>query len=291
MPVQKTCSVCGKEFSVANARAATAKTCSQACRGVLIAKAYEEQRVQSECLKCGEPISVSVGRAARGNGMYCGRACKDLAQVGKRFTDLVSDGEEIHLATGYVHQWARSHPFASRGKVFQHRLVMEAMMAGATGHHFLVEINGRNYLKPGIDVHHKNEIKDDNRPENLIACTKSAHKDIHAGRIPMVGEVWPSQGDEIAATPRTVYRTCEHCGATFTKKRSDVNRGAGKFCSSQCHRASQATSGLPALIPSSCQVCGAGFVAKRHRVLAGQGRYCSTACRIKFLATTHTKEK
>lgn len=291
MPIQKTCSVCGKEFTAANARAETAKTCSQACRGVLIAQAYEAQRVQRECLKCGEPISVSVGRSERGNGMYCGKVCKDLALVGKRFTDLVSDGEETHLATGYVYERARSHPFASRGKVFQHRLVMESMMVGVPGHHFLIEIKGKHYLKPGIDVHHKNEIKDDNRPQNLIACTKAAHKDMHAGRASMAGEVWPAQGDEIAATARTVYRCCEQCGTSFTKKRSEAARGAGRFCSSKCHRASQATSGLPALIQTACQVCGSEFAAKRHRVLKGQGRYCSNPCRIKFLATTHTKEK
>ena len=291
MPVQKTCSVCGKEFSVANARAETAKTCSQACRGVLIAKAYEERRVQSECLKCGEPISVSVGRAARGNGVYCGRACKDLALVGKRFTDLVSDGEEIHLATGYVYERARNHPFAVQGRVFQHRLVMESMMAGAAGHHFLVEINGKHYLKPGIDVHHKNEIRNDNRPENLIACTKPAHKDIHAGRTPMAGEVWPSNGDEMAASPRSVLKTCAVCAKSFSIRKSHADRGAGKFCSRACFRAEHEASGLPAKVDRDCQVCGSAFKAPRFQVLAGRGRYCSTACRIKFLATTHTKEK
>lgn len=290
MPVQKTCSVCGKEFTAANARAETAKTCSRACKGHLTAKAYEAQRVKRECLKCGAAISVSVGRAERGNGMYCGRACQGLAQIGRSFVDLVGDGEEIHLPTGYVYEYARSHPFASRGRVFQHRLVMESMMVGVPGHPFLIEIEGKRYLKPGIDVHHKNEVKDDNRPENLIACTKAAHKDMHAGKSPMTGEVWPAQGDEVAASPRTVYRSCERCGATFIRKRSEVDRGSTRFCSRKCHRDSQAVSGLPAWVPTACHVCGKEFLAKRSKVLAGQGRYCSNPCRIKFLATTHTKE-
>lgn len=290
MPVQKLCSVCGKEFTAANARAETAKTCSRACKGQITTQAYEAQRVKRECLQCGDAISVSVGRAERGNGLYCTRACKNLGAIGKRFTELVDDGDEVHAITGYVYEYARKHPFASRGRVFQHRLVVESMMVGAPGHHFLVEIAGRYYLKPGIDVHHKNEIKDDNRPENLIACTKAAHKDMHAGKTPMAGEVWPEQGDEIAASPRLLLRSCKQCGQGFTVKRSKAELGSGHFCSMTCFRQSQASSGLPAKIPKSCLVCGQGFIAERWQVLLGRGRYCSNPCRIKFLATTHTKE-
>lgn len=290
MPVQKQCSVCGKEFTVANARAETAQACSRACKGKLSAAAHEAQRVKRECLQCGAALSVSAGRAARGNGAYCDRECKRLGQVGNSFRDLVADGKETRLATGYVYEQATGHPFASRGRVFQHRLVMEAMMSAVPGHPFLVEVSGKWYLKPGIDVHHKNEAKDDNRPENLVACTKAAHKDMHAGKAPMAGEVWPGQGDEIAASARTVYRCCERCGASFTKKRSEAERGGGRFCSMTCFRQSQASSGLPAKIPKSCLVCGQGFIAERWQVLLGRGRYCSNPCRIKFLATTHTKE-
>lgn len=292
MPVQKSCLVCGKEFTVPPTRAETAKTCSQACRGVLIAKAYEDKRVQTECLQCGEKISVPASRHERGNGLYCGNDCRNLSMVGKGFRELVADGAESPTSGGYIYERERDHPFASRGKVMQHRLVMERLLVMSNpSHHFLIEVNGSKYLKPGIHVHHKNEIKTDNRHENLVICTPAAHLDIHAGRTPMAGEIWPESGDEIAASPRSYYRECQHCGKTFKARKADVDRGKGKYCSRECHRDHQAAeSGLPPRFKKPCEVCGTEFEAKRSKAVNGQARFCSNPCRIKFLATTHTKE-
>lgn len=286
MPVSKQCEVCGKQFMAANARADTAKACSRACSGMLMASAYSAKRVKVECLKCGKPMEIPPSHAARGNGLYCSKDCHRLSQVGKRFTDKAELGNETMSSQGYVYERVGDHPFASRGRVFQHRLVIERMLAkSAPTHPFVVTVDGQPYLRPDIDVHHRNEVKTDNRPENLVACTKAAHKDMHAGKTPMAGEVWPTSGDEVETAPRLLLRHCQHCATPFTAKRSVVERGAGKFCSRKCLFDFTNPDGLPLMVPRSCQACGKEFIARRAKVLEGAAKFCSRDCSAKRLKT------
>lgn len=73
---------------------------------------------------------------------------------------------------GYVFVYQPNHPFAmGRSKyVMEHRLVMENKI-------------GR-YLKPEEQVHHINQIKNDNRSENLqLYANNSEHKRLHVKKI------------------------------------------------------------------------------------------------------------
>jgi len=73
---------------------------------------------------------------------------------------------------GYVMEYAPSHPAAegNKGYVMQHRLVMERVL-------------GRR-LAPEELVHHINENKADNRPENLELMSRSDHISHHKDGFP-----------------------------------------------------------------------------------------------------------
>ena len=76
-------------------------------------------------------------------------------------------GGKFLNSQGYVLIYSPNHPYKDcRGYVREHRLVMEKQL-------------GR-YLKPKEVVHHLNEVKDDNRIENLrFFCSSSKHSKNH----------------------------------------------------------------------------------------------------------------
>ena len=74
-----------------------------------------------------------------------------------------------YMQLGYILVHSPSHPYhTKKGYVFEHRLVIEKQI-------------GR-YLQPGEEAHHINKMKDDNRPENLMAFrSKGIHVSFEAG--------------------------------------------------------------------------------------------------------------
>ena len=69
-------------------------------------------------------------------------------------------------SNGYILIWQPDHPRANIGGYIKRA-------------HLVVEKKIGRYLYPREITHHENEIKDDDRPENIKVTTHSKHRSIH----------------------------------------------------------------------------------------------------------------
>ncbi len=113
---------------------------------------------------------------------------KKLAEKTKRKNDnklgLINskyrDYKRRMTPDGYVLVSIKNHPYSTGGYVREHRLVIEDWLRiNDPDNPFLVDVDGIKYLREEYQVHHCNRIKIDNRPENLVVVTQSAHNGIH----------------------------------------------------------------------------------------------------------------
>ena len=127
-------------------------------------------RTERRCTECGRWFQPSSRHlrcpACRSrNSCQCGEpkqgksaTCANCRSVAGSSNGRWRGGRTRHKA-GYVMLWTPDHPRAGKGQyVFEHILVMERIL-------------GR-YLLPTESVHHRNGVRDDNRPENLELWTR-----------------------------------------------------------------------------------------------------------------------
>lgn len=117
-----------------------------------------------ECLECGSPITAEHLPEGwrRNQGLRRLRFCNKRCST--RHTARNRAGTTYRRLTtrGYVEVWNPTHPMAQKsGYMMEHRLVMSEHL-------------GRS-LEPWEVVHHKNEVRTDNRLENLELLTKDVH--------------------------------------------------------------------------------------------------------------------
>lgn len=175
--VKKNCKRCGKSFIGRDTR----NYCSPRCKSLdgWDTRGRGRNFFEGTCEVCGKKFRANDYRPRRACSIQCGVILREKNGWKSPWED-----EDIHppgykggvIKKGqYLIEYVPDHPNAdAKGYVMQHRLVMERML-------------GR-YLKKREQVHHKNGIKTDNRPENLEIVTHAKPY----GRV-----------------------TCPHCGEDF----------------------------------------------------------------------------
>lgn len=136
------------------------RTCTQCCAE------FSPSSRHAKCPTCRSKNSARFGACRCGARKRVESAlCNTCARSGARNGNW-KGGRVLHQK-GYVYIRAPEHPRGKpRGYVFEHVLVMEAML-------------GR-YLLPNETVHHKNGRRGDNRPSNLELWVASPRHGIRA---------------------------------------------------------------------------------------------------------------
>jgi HNH endonuclease len=115
------------------------------------------------CPACRAKTACACGRTKQSKSEQCS-SCRTVANEANGNWK----GGRTRHKSGYVMVRVPDHPRAGKSPyLFEHILVAEAML-------------GR-YLEPGESVHHRNGVRDDNRPENLELWTTPQPSGIRAG--------------------------------------------------------------------------------------------------------------
>lgn len=183
--VELSCQACGVKFQVPHWRK-EAKFCSAGCAGRHRNDHLKKPKVEFICPECGVFFWEHKSRARWRR--FCSNECRNKneqyrQEVGERCAgdkQYKWKGGIAQHSDGYLYEKCYGHPKANKDYVLQHRLVMERWLREFQPESAaLVEIAGEKYLRPDIIVHHKNQIRTDNRIENLQLTTNGDHQRLH----------------------------------------------------------------------------------------------------------------
>lgn len=158
--------------------------------------AQTEEWNNAECCVCGKKFHRKPSALKKAKTHYCSKICHYKAkkeymkgsgnhQYGIKGKDNASWKSDIRESRyGYIMIRDNNHPFCDKsGWVWEHRIVAEKYYLNEKNS---IEINGKRYLNPKYEVHHRNFNKKDNRKENLVVLTPAEHRRLHCKLNPRV---------------------------------------------------------------------------------------------------------
>lgn len=118
----------------------------------------EKPNTPRVCQYCGCDFMAFAYAVRKGYGLFCSRSCSRKDKTGEKSSRYRTG---VYLATnGYYYYSAGPHKDRQ-----VHRVMMEQHLGSALGRHEI--------------VHHKNEVKTDNRIDNFEVMSQSEHMKHH----------------------------------------------------------------------------------------------------------------
>lgn len=183
------CAYCGVDVQIYHKKRLKAKHtfCSTTCAGKFIKSKSE---LNTRCDNCGIMFHLKPCHKNRYKTHCCSKECliefksKNMTGEGNHQYGLKGrlnptwKSDERITEYGYRVIRCLHHPFRTKYDfVFEHRLVAEKYLLDEFNS---IEVDGKLYLKPELEVHHIDEDKLNNNPNNLLILTKSEHMRLHS---------------------------------------------------------------------------------------------------------------
>lgn len=186
------CEYCQKEIDVfpsrlKNKTICCSKKCSLALRKQR--RLQDENYLNCSCAICGKKFHLKKSGAENGSKHCCSKECaqelrrqrmagENNHQYGLKGDKNSSWKSDIKISNyGYRMIRVPDHPFRNVDDfVFEHRLIAEQNLLTPYNS---VEIDGKRYLSPDYAVHHIDENRCNNNPDNLLVLLKDEHVAMH----------------------------------------------------------------------------------------------------------------